>query len=476
MAYETVIGLEIHVQMNTNTKLFCRCSNDSFNVQPNTNVCPICMGYPGQLPITNETAVQKGILTGLALNCEIAHFSKFDRKQYFYPDLPSGFQISQYDQPLCGTGSIDIHRNDNSIKKIGLTRIHLENDAGKLTHTAHGTLCDYNRAGTPLMEIVSDPDMNSIEEASLYAREVQKIVRHIGTSDADMEKGHMRFDVNISLRPEGQAELGTKVEIKNLNSFTALEKAIEFEMKRQAEMLDNNETIDQETRGWDDTKMQTISQRSKEQAHDYRYFPEPDLPPITLTKEEIDTYRTQIPELPRAKYERYISNFNLPEEDARILTEEPARAAFFETVLTICNNPKLAVSFINTILAKPLSDAGLSFNQSPITAENMGKLINLVETTTVSNNQAKTEIFEAMYQTGKDPETIVKEKGIKQVTDTGAITELCKEAILECPDAVTDFKAGKDKAIGAIVGKVMQKSRGQANPGMVDKTLRELLK
>lgn len=475
MAYEVVIGLEIHVQMNTKTKLFCRCNNDSFGKQPNSNVCPICMGFPGQLPITNQEAIGKGILTGLALNCNIPNFSKFDRKQYFYPDLPPGFQISQYDEPLCGEGNIEIVKADDSKKAIGITRIHVESDAGKLTHTAHGTLCDYNRSGTPLMEIVSDPDMRSIEEASLYAREVQKIVRYIKTSDADMEKGHMRFDINVSLRPEGQEEFGTKVEIKNLNSFTSLEKALEFEIKRQTKMLDNNEEIAQETRGWDDAKLETVGQRSKEQAHDYRYFPEPDLPPVTLTDNEIQAYKEQIPELPRAKYERYISDFGLSEENARILTSEPDRASYFETVMAISDDTKLAVSFINTILTKRLSDDGLKFSQSPITAENMGQLLKLVKEGSISNNQAKTSAIDEMYTTGKDTETVISELGLEQVSDTGAIEAMVKEAMEECPAAIEDFRNGKEKALGAIVGKVMQKSKGQANPGLVNKILRELL-
>ena len=473
--YEVVIGLEIHAQMNTKTKLFCRCDNDSFNKKPNSNICPICLGYPGQLPILNAKAIEKGILTGLALNCEIAESSKFDRKQYFYPDLPAGFQISQYDEPLCLKGSIEIPL-ESGTKNIGITRIHLENDAGKLTHTRFGTLCDYNRAGTPLMEIVSEPDMRTIEEASNYAREIQKIVRYVGTSDADMEKGHMRFDINVSLRPIGQKELGTKVEIKNLNSFTALEKALEYEIKRQAAMLDAGEEISQETRGWDDSKLETQSQRSKEQAHDYRYFPEPDLPPIILTKDEIATYKDQIPELPRAKFLRFVNDFSLSEEDARILTAEYAKAHYFETVESIIKDAKLAVSFINTILTKKLSDDELNFANSPITAEQLGELLALVKNGTISNNQAKSEVIDEMYKTGDSAQTVIERLGIKQVSNTDELKQYIQEAMAELPQAVEDYKAGKERALGSIVGKVMQKTKGQANPALVNQLVLEMLK
>lgn len=474
--YEPVIGLEVHVQMNTNTKLFCNCSNDSFNAQANTNVCPVCMGFPGQLPVTNMQAIEKAVKTGLALNCEIALKSKFDRKQYFYPDLPSGFQISQYDEPLCQNGFIEITKSDGTKKKIRINRIHVENDAGKLTHTSHGTLCDYNRAGTPLMEIVSEADIRSIEEASLYAQEIQKIVRYIGTSDADMEKGHLRFDLNLSLRPVGEEKFGTRTETKNLNSFTTLEKAAEFEMKRQTKELDAGNSITQETRGWDDQKLQSFSQRSKEEAHDYRYFPEPDLPPILVKESKINELQETLPELPRAKFERYLSEYNLSEEDARILTDEPARANFFEVVMSVQEDPKLAVSFINTILAKKLSDDYIGFEKSPVSAENLGELLKLIQEGTISNNQAKTIVLDTMYETGKDAQTVIEEKGLKQVSDTGALTEMVKEAIAMCPQAIEDYNNGKEKALGAIVGKVMQLSKGQANPGVVNQILRKELK
>lgn len=475
MQYEPVIGLEIHVQVNSNTKLFCRCDNDSFNKEPNTNVCPICMGYPGQLPITNAQAIEKAIKTGLAMNCEIAEFSKFDRKQYFYPDLPTGFQISQNDQPICKKGEITIHLQDGTAKIIRIHRIHVENDAGKLTHTSHGTLCDYNRAGTPLLEIVSEPDMFSIEEASQYAREVQKVVRYIETSFADMEKGHMRFDINVSLKPIGDPKLGTKVEVKNLNSYVALEKALEYEIKRQTEVLNSGEKIVQETRGWDATNLKTISQRLKEEAHDYRYFPEPDIPPIIVKEDEIQAIKQTIPELPRARFERYVSQLNLSEEDARILTEEPKRSEYFEKALSICNDTKLTVSFINTILSKYLTDDNLAFDQSPITATQLGTLLKFVVDGKISNNQAKSEVFPLMYSTSKDAETIIKEQGIEQVSDSGEIEALAKEAIAESPQAVEDFRNGKDRAIAAIIGKVMQKSRGKANPALVDQMVRKLL-
>lgn len=473
--YEIVIGLEIHAQVNTKTKMFCRCSNDSFNKPPNSNVCPICMGFPGQLPLTNRTAVEKGIIAGLALNCEIPHFSKFDRKNYFYPDLPSGFQISQFDKPVAIEGKITIETSEGE-KEIGIERLHLENDAGKLTHTKSGTLCDYNRAGTPLMEIVSHPDMRSTEEASAYAREIQKIMRYCKSSDADMEKGMMRFDINVSIMPKGSKEFGTKVEVKNLNSFQSLERALDYEIKRQIKATESGEEIFQETRGWDDSSQKTVSQRSKEESHDYRYFPEPDLPPLINEQSTVNELRKLVPELPRIKKQRFINEFTVTEDDAILLTETPEMADFFEEAAKIGGNGKSTSNFIASVLLKHLKEDQININESKVTAAHIGELVKLVEEGSISNNIAKGAVFEEMYASGKMPSQIVEEKGLKQVSDTGAIEEICKRAIEANPQAVEDLKAGKDRALGALVGFVMKETQGQANPKIINETFTKLLK
>lgn len=470
LMYEPVIGLEIHAQISTKTKMFCSCSTDSFGKQPNTNVCPICMGMPGMLPAINKEAVTKGIKAALALNCSIPHFSKFDRKNYFYPDLPKGFQISQYDKPISMNGIVDI-----GSKKIGITRLHLEDDAGKLTHTQAGTLCDYNRSGSPLMEIVSEPDMRSVEEASAYAQEIRRIVRYVGSSDCDMEKGMMRFDLNISLRPTGTEKFGTKVEIKNLNSFKALEAAARYEIKRQTECLQNGAPIAQETRGWDDAHGITISQRSKEEAHDYRYFPEPDLPPLTFSDEEIEELRTAIPQLPKVRRERFVTEYGLSNEDALFIAEEPYRANYFETVVRVSNDPKKAASFITTILYKHLKKDHRELEDCKIKPEDLGQLIIMVNEEKVSNNQAKSEVFERMYATGEDPQAVILSLGISVISGTEAIESLCKAIIEKNPVPVADFRAGKQAVLGFLVGQVMKESKGKAQPQIVTKLLQDLL-
>ncbi len=473
--YEIVVGLEIHCQINTKTKMFCRCSNDSFNEAPNLNVCPVCMGFPGQLPVINAEAVKKGVIAGLALNCNIPRFSKFDRKNYFYPDSPKGYQISQYDKPVAENGEVIVETSQGE-KRIGITRLHLEDDAGKLTHTPAGTLCDFNRAGTPLMEIVSDPDIRSIEEASNYAREIQKIMRYVHSSDADMEKGMMRFDLNISLRPMGTNSYGTKVEIKNLNSFQALEKAMEYEIKRQTKELEAGNSISQETRGWNDIENKTVSQRSKEEANDYRYFPEPDLPPLICEQDMVEALRQEfVGELPYQKRQRFQKEFLLSAEEIRILTESRAMADFFEQANSIANNPKTVASFVTTILLKFLNEHELSLTDSKITAIHIGELVKAIDEGTISNNTAKTTVFEAMFETGDLPAKIIEQKGLKQVSDTGLIEELCKKAIDANPKAIEDYKSGNEKALGALVGFIMKESKGQANPGLVNQTLKNLL-
>ncbi len=471
MEIEAVIGLEIHVQMSTKTKMFCRCDNDSWDKEPNINTCPVCMGFPGQLPVLNKKAVEKGIKVALALNCEIPEYSKFDRKNYFYPDNPKGFQISQYDEPVSKNGWIRV--ND---KKIGITRLHLEDDAGKLTHVRNGSLLDFNRAGTPLMEIVSEPDIRSEQEASAYAKEIQKIVRYVGSSEADMEKGMMRFDASVSIRQKGEKKLYPRAEIKNLNSFRSLENAIAYEIKRQKKLWEEKAPLKNPiTMGWDESKGQTFFMREKEESDDYRYFPEPDIPPLRIDKKLVEEYRKSIPELPEIKKQKYMKELDLSEDDARILSEDPELAEYFEKVVEESKDAKRAVSFINTILMKHLREELISIKEQKVTAKMMAELISLVNEGTISNNVAKGEVFEEMYKTGKSPSKIVQEKGLKQVSDSGAIEDACKKIIKENPGPVQDIKDGKEKAIGFLVGMVMKEMKGQSNPQMVNELLKKLI-
>lgn len=481
MDLEAVIGLEIHAQVSTKTKLFCRCDNDSWDKEPNVNVCPVCMGFPGQLPVINKMAVEKSIKAALALNCSIPEFCKFDRKNYFYPDSPKGFQISQYDEPISKGGwvEIDVPAADgaNAYRmKIGITRLHLEDDAGKLTHISNGSLVDFNRTGTPLMEIVSDPDMHSALEASTYAREIQKIVRYVGSSEADMEKGMMRFDASVSLRPKGEDKLYPRAEIKNLNSFKALENAIAYEIKRQEVLWEEGNVMKSPvTVGWDTEKGQTFFMRDKEESDDYRYFPEPDIPPLAVDAATVEKYRAEIPELPDVKKKRYMEGFELKEDDARIISEDLKLARYFEEVVAVSGDAKRAVSFINTILMKYLRDELIEVDQQKVTAKMMGELIKLVADGSISNNVAKGEVFEEMYASGKSAEEIVTEKGLKQVSDTGAIEEACRKVIAENAGPVADVKEGKEKAIGFLVGKVMAEMKGQGNPQIVNELIRKII-
>jgi aspartyl-tRNA(Asn)/glutamyl-tRNA(Gln) amidotransferase subunit B len=389
MEYEPVIGLEIHCRMSTKTKMFCRCSNIIFNEPPNSHVCPICMGFPGMLPLINEEAVKKAIKGALALGCSIPPFSKMDRKSYFYPDLPKGYQISQYDLPLSGKGKVTITLSDGFTKDIGITRLHIEDDAGKLTHRDGSTLVDFNRSGTPLMEIVSEPDIRSVEEASAYARQLQKVMRYVDASDADMEKGQMRFDINVSIRPKGKKKLGTKSEVKNLNSFRSLEKSIAYEIKRQIEVLEGGGKVVQETRGWDDNKEITVEQRTKEEAADYRYFPEPDIPPIVVTKEMIEEIKKEIPELHNAKADRYQSELKLSAQDANQLVGDANLAEYFEKALAVSNEPKKTANWLLSELMGLLKADGLTIQASKLSAENLGKLVRLIESGAISNKIAK---------------------------------------------------------------------------------------
>ncbi|MBR1967485.1 MAG: Asp-tRNA(Asn)/Glu-tRNA(Gln) amidotransferase subunit GatB [Lentisphaeria bacterium] len=478
MKYEAVIGLEVHVQIRTKSKMFCSCPNQ-YGAEPNTLICPVCMGYPGTLPVPNKEAIYKTVRAGLLTECEIARFSKFDRKSYFYPDLAKNYQISQYDLPFCSNGAIHLSGKGFSgemlpEKTIGITRIHLEEDPAKLTHYAHQSGADYNRSGVPLMEIVSEPDMRSADEAYAYLTRLKEIMQYGDISDCDMEKGQMRCDVNISLRPVGQKEFGTKAEIKNLNSFSAAHKAIEYEFWRQSNLLDNGGKVHQETRGWNDEAGETYLMRSKEQAHDYRYFPDPDLMPVTFTEEEIEAIRADLPELPAAMRERLVAEYGLTEYDAQILTSERNIAKYFETAAKTAINKKILANWIISELLRELGNAKQDISESNVSPENLAELVNLIEKKTINGKIAK-EVFADMFVTCKNPEAIVKEKGLVQVADSSAILPFVEQAIANNPAQVEQYHNGNEKLIQYFVGQVMKLSKGKANPQMVIELLKEKL-
>ena len=471
MEYEPVIGLEVHVQLNTFSKIFCSCST-KFGSRPNSQTCPVCLGLPGVLPVLNKEVLQKGILAGLALNGQIANFSKFDRKHYFYPDLPKAYQISQYDKPICEHGFIDIKVADQE-KRIGITRLHLEEDAGKLIHSEdpqkNVSFVDLNRTGTPLAEIVSEPDLRSGEEAYQYLQKIKSIMKYIQVSDVNMEEGSLRCDVNISLREKGVEKFGEKVEIKNLNSFKAVKASIDYEIKRQTIALEEGEKIIQETRLWDPNKNETYSMRSKEDAHDYRYFPEPDLVPVILDDQEIAKIKTSLPELPREKSLRFIKDYNLPEYDAEVLTSVRQLADYYEEVVNQGTNPKKTSNWImNELLAK--IDDLEEIDSFIINPSKLAVLLKLIDNNTISGKIAKT-VFEEMVKTGQQAEIIIKEKGLKQVTDQSEIEAMIEKIIEKNKQSVEDYKNGKEKALKFLVGQVMKESRGKANPQIVNQTL-----
>ena len=478
MKYEAVIGLEVHTELRTATKIFCSCRT-SFGAEPNTNVCPVCLGLPGVLPVLNKKVLEFAVRTGLALNCEISRYSKFDRKNYYYPDLPKNFQTSQYDLPICEHGHLDVEV-DGKKTTIRITRAHMEEDAGKLVH--HGTsitdsdysLVDYNRTGTPLLEIVSEPDMRSAKEAVAYMEKLRAILQYCGVSDCKMEEGSLRCDANVSVRPVGQKELGTKTEIKNINSFRGVERAIEYEAMRQAELLEEGGTVVQETRTWDEKEGVTKSMRKKEEANDYRYFPEPDLVPFTVSEEYIEEIRKTLPELPDARKERYMESYGLTSYDADYLTNDKARADYFEAMVAAGADPKEAVNWLMGDFAKKLSQSGLEMAAAPVTAAALADLLGLIGKGTISGKIAK-QVFSDMWETGKDAETIVKEKGLVQISDTGALEELADRIIAANPQSVADFKAGKKKAVGFLMGQIMKETKGKANPQVVNGILTKKL-
>jgi aspartyl-tRNA(Asn)/glutamyl-tRNA(Gln) amidotransferase subunit B len=475
MEFAPTIGLEVHAQLKTQTKIFCACSTQ-FGAPPNTHVCPVCLGMPGVLPVLNQGVVEYAMRMALATDCRIAPESRFARKNYFYPDLPKGYQISQYELPIAEHGHVNINRPDGAKKRIGLTRIHMEEDAGKLIHDTDRAVSrvDYNRTGVPLIEIVSDPDIESPEEAGAYLRQLRAILRYLGISDGNMEEGSFRCDANVSVRPKDSETLGTRTELKNLNSFKFVEKALAYEINRQIRVISENGEVIQETRLWDTYKNRTVSMRGKEEAHDYRYFPDPDLVPLQIDDAWIARIKADLPELPDQRKARFMDQFDLPAYDADVLTASRDLADYFEACVEKVANPKLVSNWVMGNLLGLLNAEGKTIEESPITAEQMAELLQLINDEVISGKIGKT-VFDEMVASGKSPKTIVDEKGLVQVTDTSAIESVVDDVIARCPDEVAAYKAGKKKLLGFFVGQVMKATQGKANPQMVNQILKEKL-
>jgi aspartyl-tRNA(Asn)/glutamyl-tRNA(Gln) amidotransferase subunit B len=471
--YEAVIGLEVHAHLSTRSKMFCGCST-AFGAQPNENVCPRCMGMPGVLPVLNRQAVELAVRAGIAAHCEIARESIFDRKSYFYPDLPKGYQISQYETPVCKGGYIEIALKSGEIKRVRLTRIHLEEDAGKNIHEADGSLVDFNRSGVPLMEIVSEPDMRSAEDAGAYLRSLHAILRYTEVSDARMEEGSMRCDVNISVRLRGAEKLGVKTEIKNLNSFRFVEKAIEFEIGRQIEVIESGGKIQQETHLWDPVREETRPMRSKEFANDYRYFPEPDLPPLRVPPDLIEKVKTEMPELPDARRARYIGEFGLTAYEAGVIIDEREVADYFEATLPGLKNRKAAANWVMTEVLRVVRESGKSLGEAVPPAAEVGPLLKMVEDSKISLIAAKTA-FAAMCTSGKGAEATIGELGLAQVSDEGEIAAACEKVLAADPAKVAEYRGGRDKLFGFFVGQVMKAMGGKANPKVINDILKKKL-
>jgi aspartyl-tRNA(Asn)/glutamyl-tRNA(Gln) amidotransferase subunit B len=471
--WEAVIGLEIHAQLLVESKMF---SSDSaaFGGGDNDHTNPVTLGMPGALPVLNKRAVEFSVKTGMALGCEIRRKSVFARKNYFYPDLPKGYQISQFDEPLCEKGSVEYYL-DGEIKKVFIERAHMEEDAGKSLHQGDYTLINLNRAGVPLLEIVSGPDMRTPAEAAEYARTVRKILRYLDVCDGNLEEGSMRCDCNVSVRRRGEAKFGTKVELKNINSFRFIEKAIEYEIQRQIDAIESGEKIAQETRLYDPAKNRTFAMRSKEEAHDYRYFPDPDLLPVVLEDSWIEKIRAELPELPLARARRFQSEFQIPEYDALVLTAEKPLADYFEVVAKASGNAKAASNWVMVELLRELNEAKLEVSRSPVVAANLAELIKMIDAKEISGKMAK-DVFAEMWKTSKPPAEIVKSKGMSQITDSSAIEKIVDDVMAANAQAVTDYRGGKQKLFGFFVGQVMKMSKGQANPEMVNQVLQSKLK
>jgi aspartyl-tRNA(Asn)/glutamyl-tRNA(Gln) amidotransferase subunit B len=474
MDFEAVIGLEVHAQLKTKTKIFCSCSTQ-FGAPPNTHTCPVCLGMPGVLPVLNKKVVEYTLRMALATGCRIAPRSRFARKNYFYPDLPKGYQISQYELPIAQNGHVEVEV-DGGTRRIGITRIHMEEDAGKLGHDPHRpvSLVDFNRTGVPLIEIVSEPDIRSPEVAGAYLRQLRAIVRYLDICDGNLEEGSFRCDANVSIRPAGAKTLGTRTELKNLNSFKHVEKALQYEIDRQKEVLLDGGKVVQETRLWDPEKNQTHSMRGKEEAHDYRYFPDPDLLPLVVDAQWIETIKKNMPELPAQKKQRFIDTYDLPSYDADILTADRDLAAYFEDCVRHFPRPKTVSNWIMSALLGLLNASGKTVGQSPIPARDLAQLLELVDQGVISGKIAKT-VFEEMAAAGKTPQQIVTEKGLVQISDSAAIEEIVSQVLAECSAEVAAYKAGKTRLLGFFVGQVMQATRGRANPKQVNVILKKKL-
>jgi aspartyl-tRNA(Asn)/glutamyl-tRNA(Gln) amidotransferase subunit B len=474
LKFEAVIGLEVHAQMLTETKIFCGCST-KFGSEPNTQTCPVCIGMPGVLPVLNRKALEYAIKTGLAMNCRISQYSRFARKNYFYPDLPKGYQISQYELPICEHGYIEIVV-DGNIRKIGITRIHMEEDAGKNIHEGAGnySFVDLNRAGVPLMEIVSEPDIRSPQEAVEYMKKLRTILKYLSVCDGNMEQGSLRCDANVSVRPAGQKEFGVKTELKNINSFRFVEKALDYEIKRQIKVLEEGGKILQETRLWDSTRGITESMRGKEEAHDYRYFPEPDLVPIVVDQKWIDEIKASLPELPDVKRERFVLVYGLPENDADFLTSEKAIADWYEEAVKLGGQPKVVANWIMGDLMRLLNVDNKSIEECPLKPKQLVDMLRLIDSGTISGKIAKT-VFEEIYRTGRDAGSIVNQKGLVQITDTAEIERVVDDVIAKHPKEVERFRTGEERLIGFFVGQVMKLTKGKANPQMVNELLKKKL-
>jgi aspartyl-tRNA(Asn)/glutamyl-tRNA(Gln) amidotransferase subunit B len=478
LSYEAVIGLEVHAQLLTESKIFCGCST-SFGNDPNQNTCPVCMGFPGVLPVLNKKVVEFTIRTGLAVHCEIARYSRWERKNYFYPDLPKGYQISQYELPLCRSGYIDIEGNGTN-KRVQLTRIHMEEDAGKNIHDVRGdySLVDLNRAGVPLMEIVSEPDIRSAEEAGLYLKRLRAILQYLEVCDGNMEEGSFRCDANVSLRPKGSTKLGTKAELKNLNSFKAVEKALEYEIKRQDRILTEGGQIAQETRLWDEDSEVTRPMRSKEFAHDYRYFPDPDLLPLVIDEAWIEEIRSGLPELPEARRSRFVSQHALPLYDAELLTSRRDVADYYEAAIKVHSNPKATSNWVMGDLFRVIKerklDQQLHISSWPIPPEHLAEMVRMIDQGKISGKIAKT-LFEELLDSGESPEKIVREKGLEQVSDLSSIEMAIDQVLAANSQQVSEYRSGKEKVLGFLVGQIMKATKGKANPQIVNEILKKKL-
>lgn len=472
MSFETIIGLEIHAELKTKSKIFCGCSTE-FASEPNANTCPVCLGHPGTLPVLNGEAVRLAVKAGMALGCKVNYLNRFDRKNYFYPDLPKAYQVSQYDMPVCTDGAVEFECGGRHVK-VRINRVHLEEDAGKLIHLEDEpcSLVDYNRAGIPLIEIVTEPDMRSPLEAVTFMRMLKSILEYCNISDCRMEQGSLRCDANISVRPAGQKEFGTKVELKNINSFRELQKALEKEEKRQIELYRFGEShkIIQETRRWDSGKGRTVSMRSKEEAHDYRYFPEPDLPPVIIDETVVSAVKDSLPELPMEKYRRFTQEYGLSGDDADILTGDRYLSEYFEDTVREGAAPKAAANWVLGDMLRMINESGISSREIPVEPACLRRLISMVEEGKISNTAGR-EVFREMFINGGSPEEIVEKKGLSQISSEDAILELVRKVIADNPKSVADYRGGKTKAIGFLVGQVMKESKGRANPAMVNELL-----